>query len=472
MARAPGDERLPKSPKSSTTTDDGTASVASAMPREPAKATAATKEPPKRAPKKHPPRDPNRDGEGREEFGVESGADNRGASSSRASSTGSAEDLEFEAYEQHQQPRRLRRNDSRDSIAPSTNSRFVPPPYASKKRRGNLNSQAEGAAGSLGFTVLPAGDRAKESDFARQLSDIQEEFTEASRSNDSDSNQKPPLPLPLSRNRQEQFRRRREARKQQRTQYDSDSLGAETSLVAFGDEAPARTPKVRGDKEWEAIKQRIIALAPKLGLDPSDQGQTITLSHKKDDERISVTRQEDNHLRLVSKANTPVEHLVQVFIATGRSRCKVNKTENAAVAAALYEGLSAHKPKIQIKLSDPVVAQLNASADPNHKRIAEKYLRENPSQDQPTRSAPGTPSPAPRQEAQRRQKPQPNPAGLRNRPHVEEPAPESSRSQELANGNQGPNPRPVDSETPRGEFEDQTPVSDAESPRKKGFTPR
>jgi hypothetical protein len=207
----------------------------------------------------------------------------------------------------------------------------------------------------------------------------------------------------------------------------------ETSLLAFDNEAPTRAPKVKADKEWEAIKQRIIGVANTLGLDHevSEDNKTISLLHE-GIERMSVTRQADNSLKLKSTAPTNPQHLIEVFMATRRKDCKLNGAESPEVAAALYKGLS--DKGVKVILSPDVLADLNASPDENHQRIAREYLKKNPQTPRPTGSAPGTPSPAPRQEAQRSQKPQPNPAGSRNRTPVEEPAPESARSQASGNG--------------------------------------
>ncbi len=156
-----------------------------------------------------------------------------------------------------------------------------------------------------------------------------------------------------------------------------------TTLVAS--DSTAKTPKIKDDKAWKVLREKIMAEAKKMNFNPelSEDKQTISVLNKAGDEAMCVERNaSDKTLTFSSKppTTTTPEHLIQLFLVTGSKTCKLENAESAEVAVKLYQRLT--KQNIEVTLSSKVLAQLQS--DSRYEKIAEGYLLKNPSQAKPT----------------------------------------------------------------------------------------
>ncbi len=163
---------------------------------------------------------------------------------------------------------------------------------------------------------------------------------------------------------------------------DPEAVGPGTTLVAS--DSTAKTPKIKNDKTWEALCKKIMAEARNMGFEPelSTDNQTIQVLNADKKEQMRVERQADNTLKLSSEQPTTItpEHLIRLFLVTGSKTCNLKNAESAKVAAELYQKLT--KQNIEVTLSPKVLEQLQS--DSRYEKIAEEYLRKNPSPARPT----------------------------------------------------------------------------------------
>lgn len=164
---------------------------------------------------------------------------------------------------------------------------------------------------------------------------------------------------------------------------EDDGLGLTgTTLVAS--DSTAKTPKIKDDKIWKELREKIMAEAKKMNFNPelSEDKQTIRVLDKTGNEAMCVKRNASNKtLTFSSKPPTSPEQLAGLLV--GVKSCELKVAENSKVAAKLYEVLS--EKGIKVKLHKNVIELLQEN--PSYKHIAEEYLQKNPSQAQPNASS-------------------------------------------------------------------------------------
>ncbi len=217
-------------------------------------------------------------------------------------------------------------------------------------------------------------------DFGLKLSQFRNDFDELSKSDTGESVNPAMLPSRQTTVPEEDL--------EQALDDENDLALTGTTLVAS--DSTAKTPKIKDDKAWKVLREKIMAEARKMGFEPelSTDNQTIQVLNADKKEQMRVERQADKTLKLSSEPPTTIkpEHLIRLFLVTGSKTCNLKNAESAEVAAELYQKLT--KQNIEVTLSSKVLEQLQS--DSRYEKIAEEYLLKNPSQ--ATNASPARPT--------------------------------------------------------------------------------